>query len=63
MPTIITYDHGNEFIGRAFRNDLIKNGYGIKAKYFTTSNPQLNSIFKIIHKVIANIVCTFNFQN
>ena len=25
IPTIITYGRGNEFLGHAFKNDLIKN--------------------------------------
>ena len=36
------YDRGNEFLGHAFKNDLIKNEYGIKAKCETTANPQVN---------------------
>ena len=35
-PTIIKYDHGNEFLGQVFKNDLIEKEYGIKAKCETT---------------------------
>ena len=41
-PTIITYNWGNEFLDHAFKNDLIKNEYGIKSKFVTTANPQAN---------------------
>ena len=57
-PTIITYDHVNEFLGHTFKNDLIKNEYGIKSKCVTTANPQVNSILESIHQVIANLVRT-----
>ena len=39
-PTIITYYRVNEFLGRAFNNDLIKTEYGIKTKCTTTANTQ-----------------------
>ena len=26
-PTIVTFDQGNEFLGHAFKNELIKNEY------------------------------------
>ena len=38
-PSIITYDQGKEFLGHAFKNSLIRNTYGIKAKIATTANP------------------------
>ena len=62
-PTIITYDKGNEFLGHAFKNELIQKEYGIKAKCATTANPQANSILERIHQVIANLVRTFDLQN
>ena len=34
--TIIMYNSCNEFIGRAFRKDLIKNEYGMTSKCATT---------------------------
>ena len=58
--TIITHDRGNEFLGHAFKNDLIETEYRIKAKCETTANPQVNSILEIIHQVIANLVHTFD---
>ena len=62
-PTIIAYNRGNEFLGRAFKNNLIKNRYGIKAKCATTANPQVNSILEIIYQVISNLVHMFDCQN
>ena len=43
-PTIIMYYRGNEFLGHAFNNNLIKTEYGIKTKCKTTENTQENSI-------------------
>ena len=62
-PTIITYDRGNEFLGHAFKNYLIKTEYGIKDNFATTSNPQVNSILEKLHQVIVNLVRTFDLQN
>ena len=59
-PTIITYDQGNKFLGHAFKNDLIKIEYVIKAKCETTENLQANSILETIHQVIVNLVRTFD---
>ena len=52
-PSIVTYDQGNEFIGHAFKNNLMKNTYGIKTKVATTANPQANSIIKRTHPNIS----------
>ena len=46
----------------AFKNDLIKNEYVIKAKCVVTENPQENSILEIIHQVVLNLVYTFDLQ-
>ena len=62
-PTIITYDQRNKLLGHVFKNDLIENEYGIKAKCATMSNPQANSIMQIIHQVIENLVLTYDLQN
>ena len=62
-PKITKYDRGNEFLGHTFKNDLVENEYGIKAKSATTANPQANSILERIHQAIANIVRTYDFQN
>ena len=45
-PSIITYDKGKEFLGHAFKNSLISNMYGIKAKVSTKANPQSNAIIE-----------------
>ena len=42
QPTIIMYDHINEFLGNTFKTDLIQNEYVIKYMFETTANPQLN---------------------
>ena len=47
----------------AFKNDLIKNEYGIKFKCETTENPQANPLLERIHQAIENLVHTFDLQN
>ena len=61
--TIITYNWGNEFLDHAFKNDLIKNEYGIKAKCVPMENPQAKLILERIHQVISNLVRTYDLQN
>ena len=62
-PTIIMYDHGNEFLGHAFENDLIKNEYRIKSKSSAADNTQNNSILQSIHQVIEQLEFMFDLQN
>ena len=62
-PTILTCNRGNEFLGHAFKNDLIEREFGIKSKCATIENPQANSVLEIIHQVIVNLVHTFDLQN
>ena len=50
------YDRGNKLLGHVFKNDLIENEYGIKAKCETTENPQANLLLERIHQVIVNLV-------
>ena len=50
-PTIITTDIVNEFLGHGFKNDWIKNYFGIKSKCATTENTQENSILERNHQV------------
>ena len=57
------YGRGNELLGHSFKNGLIKTEYGIKAKCETTGNPQENSILERIHRVIANLIRTFDLNN
>ena len=44
FPTTIIYNQGNQLLGHAFKNDLIKIEYRIKAKCETMANPKANSI-------------------
>ena len=43
-PEIIMYYCGSEFMVHVFKNYLIENEYGIKAKCATTENPQANLV-------------------
>ena len=61
QPTIIMYDHINEFLGNTFKNDLIQNEYVIKSKFKTTANPKSNSILEF-YQVIENLVRKFDLQ-
>ena len=47
-PTQITYDRGNEFLGKEFQ-ELVKNEYGITRKPITVRNPQANAIVERVH--------------
>ena len=61
-PDICTIDRGFEFIGHRFKNDLMKKEYGIQVKKATTANPQANSILERVHKVIGNMIRTFELE-
>ena len=61
-PSIITYDKGKEFLGHAFKNSLIHDTYGNKAKVATTANPQANAIIEQMHQTLANLVHTFEVE-
>jgi hypothetical protein len=37
--------------------------YGVKKKPITTRNPQANAIVERVHKVIGNIIRTFELQD
>ena len=62
QPSITTYDEGKEFLGHAFKNSLIRDTYGIKAKKATTANPQANDIIERMHQTLANLVRTFELE-
>jgi len=57
-PTQVTYDRGNEFLGKEFQ-ELIKKEYGVKGKPITVRNPQANAIVERVHQTIGNMVRTF----
>ena len=62
-PTEIMYDQGPEFIGREFRKSLIEKEYGIISKTSTLGNPTSNAMLERIHKVLGNLVPTFNIKD
>ena len=63
MPTIITYNHKNEFLGHEWKNDIIENECGINSRCATTANTHDKGILYQIHHVIANWVHTIDLQN
>ena len=58
----MTYDRGGEFLSHEFKNSIIENEYGIKTKPDSPGKPQKNVIIHIIHKVLGNLVQTYNIQ-
>ena len=58
-PSLITFDHGNEFMGQEFRK-TVNEEYGIKTKPITVRNLQANVIIEHIHQTMANMVQTLN---
>jgi hypothetical protein len=42
---------------------MLKNDYGIKRKPITVRNQQANAIVERVHKVIGNIIHTFDLQD
>jgi hypothetical protein len=61
-PDICTVDRGSEFIGHAFKKELMDSEYGIKVKFATTANPQANSVIERIHQVLGNMLRTFKLE-
>ena len=41
---------------------MIKEEYGIKTKPYPPGNPQSNEIIEIIHKVLKNLLQTYNLH-
>ncbi len=60
-PSQVVTDGGNEFMGKEFK-EMLQDDYGIKMKYTTTRNPQVNSVVERVHQVIANMVRSFELQ-
>ena len=61
-PVEITYDREGEFLGREFKNILIKNEYGIKTNPYSHGKPQSNTIIERINQVLGKLVHTYNPQ-
>ena len=61
-PSLITLDHGSEFIGQDFC-DMCVNDYGIKRKVILTQNPQANAIIERAHQTLGNLIRSFQLQD
>ena len=61
-PTQITYDRGNEFLGKEFQ-EMVKKEYGVKGKHTTVKNPQVNAIVECVHQTIGNMIRTFELED
>ena len=58
----IVYYQGGEFLSNEFKSSLIENEYGINTNPNSPGNPNANAIIERIHKVIGNLVHTYNLQ-
>ena len=58
-PQFVVYDNGGEF-KREFKQ--ICENYGIKAKPTTSHNPQANAIIERVHKVVNNMLRSFDLE-
>ncbi len=58
-PQFIVFDNGGEF-KREFKQ--MCNNYGIKAKPTTSHNPQANAIIERVHKVVNEMLRSFDLE-
>jgi transposase InsO family protein len=58
-PQVIVFDNGGE-LKREFKQ-MCEN-YGIKAKPTTSHNPQANAIIEQVHKVVNNMLRSFDLE-
>jgi Integrase zinc binding domain len=58
-PQFIVFDNGGKF-----KRELkqMSENYGIKAKLATSHNPQANAIIEQVHKVVNNMLRSFDFK-
>jgi transposase InsO family protein len=61
-PSLITLDHGSEFIGQDF-HDMCVNDYRIKRKVISMRNPQANAIVEHVHQTLGNLIRSFQLQD
>ena len=61
LPQQIVFDRGIEFMAEFSK--ICQNDYGLKSKPITTRKPQSNTIIERIHKIIGNIIRTFDESN
>jgi transposase InsO family protein len=59
-PQFIVFDNGGEF--KSEFNQMCVN-YGIKAKPITSHNPQANAIIERVHKVVNDMLRSFELEN
>jgi hypothetical protein len=58
----IVFDDEGEF-KREFKQVCMRDNYGIKAKSTTSHNPQANSIIERVHKVVNDMLRSFDLEN
>jgi transposase InsO family protein len=59
-PQFTVFDNGGEF-KREFKQ--MCDNYGIKAKPTTSHNPQANAIIERVHKVVIDMLRSFDLEN
>jgi hypothetical protein len=61
-PQFIVFDNGCEFKCE-FKQMCVQDNYGIKAKPTTSHNPQANAIIEQVHKVVNDMLRSFDLEN
>jgi transposase InsO family protein len=61
-PQFIVFDNGGKF-KREFKQICIQDNYGIKAKPTTSHNPQANAIIERVHKVVNDMLRSFDLES
>jgi transposase InsO family protein len=61
-PQLIVFDNGNK---REFKIEFkqMRDNYGIKDKPTTSHNPQANAIIERVHKVVNDMLRSFDSEN
>jgi hypothetical protein len=61
-PQFIVFDNGDKF-KREFKQMCVQDNYGIIAKSTTSHSPQANAIIERVHKVVNDMLRSFDLEN
>ena len=59
----IAYEREGEFLGHGFKNKLIENEFVVKTNPTSSRKPLANSTIERIHKLLGNLVRTYNLHS
>jgi hypothetical protein len=63
QPQFIVFDNGMAVkFNREFKQMCVQDNYSIKAKPTTSCNPQANAIIERVHKVINDMLTSFELE-